>query len=402
LKKVTRLLAGACAASAMLATAAPIALADHAAREQINESSLRRAAPPDLAIGTAVAGGGHHLDQDYEGLEPGQSPFLHDETYRRYVRSEFSSLSPENQAKWEFIHPQQGTYDFGEMDAIVRFAKRNGQEVRGHTLLWHSQNPAWLEQGDFTDRQLRRILRDHIRTVVGRYKGQISQWDVVNEIVKDDGSGLRVGPTAQGGNIWITRLGPGIIADAFRWAHQADPNAKLFFNDYGVESIGPKSNFYYTLVQDLLDEGVPVDGFSVQGHLSTRYGFPASLQQNLQRFDDLGLETAITEVDVRMDVPAGQQPTWEQLERQATDYRRALEACLAVEDCTSFTIWGFTDRYSWVPVFFQGQGFANVFTADYRRKPAYYALLDTLNDARLGVTRPAPAPDAAAGATTAP
>jgi endo-1,4-beta-xylanase len=91
-----------------------------------------------------------------------------------------------------------------------------------------------------------------------------------------------------------------------------------------------------------------------------------------------------------MDVPAGQQPTWEQLERQATDYRRALEACLGVEDCTSFTIWGFTDRYSWVPVFFQGEGFANVMTADYRRKPAYDALLDTLNDARLGVVRTSP------------
>ncbi len=115
-------------------------------------------------------------------------------------------------------HPQQGTYDFGELDAIVEFAERNGQVVRSHTLLWHSQNPAWLEQGNFTDRQLRRILRDHIRTVVGRYKGQIHQWDVANEVVKDDGSGLRVGPTAQGGNIWITRLGPGIIADAFRWA----------------------------------------------------------------------------------------------------------------------------------------------------------------------------------------
>ncbi len=148
-------------------------------------------------------------------------------------------------------------------------------------------------------------------------------------------------------------------------------------------------------MQDLLEQGVPVDGFSVQGHLSTRYGFPGTLQANLQRFDDLGVETAITEVDVRMDVPAGQQPTWEQLERQATDYRRALEACLAVEDCTSFTIWGFTDRYSWVPVFFQGQGFANVFTQDYRRKPAYYALLDTLNDARLGVARRAASASAA-------
>ncbi len=385
--KVTRIAAAACAAAALLASTAPAATADHD-RDQINKGTLRAAASDDLVIGTAVAGGGHHANQDYEGLEPGQSPFLHDSTYRRYLRSEFSSLSPENQTKWEFIHPQQGVYDFGEMDTIVKFAKRNGQTVRGHTLLWHSQNPAWLEQGTFTDRQLRQILRDHIRTMVGRYKGQISQWDVANEIMRDDGSGLRVGPTAQGGNIWIDRLGPGIIADAFRWAHQADPKAKLFLNDYGVESVNAKSTAYYELAQDLLEEGVPLHGFAVQGHLSTRFGFPTSLQQNLQRFDDLGLETAVTELDVRMDVGAGQQPTWEQLERQATDYRRALEACLAVEECNSFTLWGFTDRYSWVPVFFAGQGFANVFTADYRRKPAYYALLDMLNDARLGVHTP--------------
>ena len=385
--KFAKLAVAVCAASAVIASSAPAAMAEHG-RGGMTEGTLRKAAPHDIKIGTAVAGGGHHLNQDYEGLEPGQSPFLYDQRYRRYVASEFNSLSPENQAKWEFVHPQQGVYNFGEMDAIVKFAKRNGQQVRGHTLLWHSQNPEWLEKGNFTDRQLRKILRDHIRRVVGRYKGQIYKWDVANEIVKDDGSGLRVGPTSSGGNIWITRLGPGIIADAFRWAHQADPKAKLFFNDYGVESINAKSNAYYALVQDLRKQGVPVDGFSVQSHLSTRFSFPATLQQNLQRFDDLGLETAITELDVRMDVPEAQQPTWEQLDRQATDYRRALEACLGVERCTSFTIWGFTDRYSWVPVFFSGQGFANVFTADYKRKPAYFALLDTLNDTRLGDTQP--------------
>ncbi|HKG50167.1 MAG TPA: endo-1,4-beta-xylanase [Actinomycetales bacterium] len=385
--KLGKMAAAVCAASALiLASSAPVAFADHGGGR--NKGTLRKAAPRDLKIGTAAAGGGHHLNQDYEGLEPGQSPFLYDQKYRRYLRSEFNSLSPENQAKWEFIHPQQGVYNFGEMDAIARFAKRNGQAVRGHTLLWHSQNPEWLEKGNFTDRQLRRILRDHIRTVVGRYKGKIYQWDVANEIIKDDGTGLRVGPTSEGGNLWITRLGPGIIADAFRWAHQADPQAKLFLNDYGVESLDRKSNAYYTLVQDLLKQGVPIDGFAVQAHLSTRFDFPATLQQNLQRFDDLGLETAITELDVRMDVPVGQQPTWAQLERQATDYRRALEACLGVENCNSFTIWGFTDRYSWVPVFFTGQGFANVFTANYVRKPAYYALLDTLNDTRLGATQP--------------
>ncbi len=379
----TRLAAVIAASTALLASTALPASADHG-RSAINESTLRAAAPHDLVIGTAAAGGGHHLEQDYDTLEPGQSPFLADQQYRRYLKSEFSSLSPENQAKWEFVQPQQGVYNFREMDAIVKVARRNGQVVRGHTLLWHSQNPDWLEEGDFTDRQLRRILKDHVQTVVGRYKGKIQQWDVANEIVLDNGTGLRVGPTAQGGNIWITRLGPGIIADVFRWAHKADPEAKLFFNDYGVESIGPKSNAYYALVQDLLEQGVPVDGFSVRAHLSTRYGFPDSLQANLQRFDDLGLETAITELDVRMDVPAGEQPTWPQLERQASDYQRALQACLGVENCTSFTIWGFTDRYSWVPVFFRGEGFANVFTEDYRRKPAYYALLDTLNDARLG------------------
>lgn len=384
--KLIRLAATVATSTALLATMALTASADRSG-PQINASTLRAAAPRGLVIGTAAAGGGHHLDQDYEGLEPGQSPFLADQRYRRYLRSEFSSVSPENQAKWEFIQPQQGVYNFGEMDAIVKFARRNGQAVRGHTLLWHSQNPEWLEKGNFTNRQLRRILRDHVRTVVGRYKGQIQQWDVANEIMKDDGSGLRVGPTAQGGNIWITRLGPGIIADVFRWAHQADPKAKLFFNDYGVESKNAKSDAYYALIKDLRAKKVPVDGFSVQSHLSTRYGFPEDLQANLQRFDDLGLETAITELDVRMDVPVGQQPTWAQLERQADDYRKALQACLGVEKCTSFTIWGFTDRYSWVPVFFPDEGFANVFTEDYRRKPAYYALLDTLNDARVGADR---------------
>lgn len=342
--------------------------------------SLRAAAPADLVIGTAAAGGGHHLTQDYEGLEPGQSPFLHDGTYRKHIKEQFSSLSPENQMKWDHLRPARDVFDFAEADAIVEFARKNGQDVRGHTLLWHSQNPAWLEQGTFTDAELRSILKEHIQTVVGRYKGQIDQWDVANEIFTDNGT-LRVGPTASGGNIWITRLGPGIIADAFRWAHAADPDAKLFFNDYAVEDVNAKSTAYYALIAQLRLQGVPVHGFSVQSHLSTAYGFPASLQENLQRFDDLGVETAITELDVRINVPVGQQPTAQQLAQQADYYRSALEACLGVDDCNSFTIWGFTDKYSWVPVFFQGTGFATVMTEDYVRKPAYYALLDTLRAA---------------------
>ncbi|MCM2517443.1 endo-1,4-beta-xylanase [Streptomyces griseoincarnatus] len=335
-----------------------------------SHAPLRAAAPEGFVIGTAVAGGGHHLEQDYP------DPFTYDKEYRKVLGREFSSVSPENQMKWDYIHPERDRYDFGQADAIVEFARKNRQVVRGHTLLWHSQNPAWLEEGDFTKAELRGILRQHITKVVGRYKGKIQQWDVANEIFDDQGN-LRTQE-----NIWIRELGPEIVADAFRWAHKADPKAKLFFNDFNVESVNAKSDAYYALVKDLLKQRVPVHGFSVQGHLSTRYGFPGDLADNLHRFDALGLETAVTELDVRMDVPEGSLPTPAQEKQQAEYYQRVLEACLDVEGCNSFTIWGFTDKYSWVPVFFEGEGFATVMTEDFDRKPAYYALRDTLKDAR--------------------
>jgi endo-1,4-beta-xylanase len=339
----------------------------HAAKD-----TLRAQAPKGFFIGTAVAGGGHHEDQPYP------DPFTSDEPYRRTLAKEFSSVSPENQMKWEFIHPEPGVYRFGPADAIVDFARRNNQVVRGHTLLWHSQNPAWLAEGDYTKAQLRKILRDHITTVVGRYKGRVQQWDVANEIFDDQGA-LRTQE-----NIWIRELGPGIIADAFRWTRQADPKARLFFNDYNVEGINAKSNAYHALIKDLLAQGVPVDGFSAQAHLSLRYGFPADLTDNLRRFARLGLDTAITELDVRMDLPEGGVPTDEQLAKQAEYYQRVLDACLSVRGCDSFTIWGFTDKYSWVPVFFPSEGAATVMWDDLTRKPAYHALRESLADCYCG------------------
>lgn len=334
------------------------------------KDTLRWSAPKGFYIGTAVAGGGHHENQPYP------DPFTSDQPYRKVLAAEFNSVSPENQMKWEYLRPDRDTYNFGMADKIVKFAQQNRQVVRGHTLLWHSQNPAWLEQGSFSKEELRAILREHILTVVGRYKGRIQQWDVANEIFDGEGK-LR---TTE--NIWIRELGPGIIADAFRWAHQADPKAKLFFNDYGVESVNAKSDAYLALIKELRAQRVPVHGFSAQAHLSTRYGFPGDLQVNLQRFDDLGLETAITELDVRMDLPQGGAPTEAQLAQQADYYQRTLDACLKVDDCNSFTIWGFTDKYSWVPVFFPSEGAATVMFEDYTRKPAYHALQDSLEAAK--------------------
>ncbi|MFI9771632.1 endo-1,4-beta-xylanase [Streptomyces sp. NPDC052415] len=363
-------------AALSLPLTAGVAGADPAAdRQSVPHSNarldrLRDAAPEDFVVGTAVAGGGHHLEQDYP------DPFTSDREYRKILGRQFSSVSPENQMKWEFVHPERDRYDFEAADAIVGFAERHGQVVRGHTLLWHGQNPQWLEQGGFSKEELRAILREHVTTVVGRYAGRIQQWDVANEIFDDRGD-----PRTQD-NIWIRELGPGIVADAFRWAHEADPKAKLFFNDYGVESVNAKSDAYYALTQDLIRQGVPVHGFSVQAHLSTRYGFPEDLETNLRRFDALHLETAVTELDVRMDLPETGMPTDAQQKQQADYYQRALSACLAVEDCNSFTIWGFTDKYSWVPVFFQGEGSATVMTEDFGRKPAFHALRSTLQAAR--------------------
>ncbi|MFI9816523.1 endo-1,4-beta-xylanase [Saccharothrix variisporea] len=370
--RTTRLATAALTALALftpLTASADEAPADDIAADSAGHArkdTLRGAAPKGFHIGTAVAGGGHHETMPYP------DPFTSDQPYRAVLAAEFDSVSAENQMKWEYIHPERDKYNFGMADAIVKFAQRNRQVVRGHTLLWHNQNPAWLTGGTFTKDELRSILRDHIKTVVGRYRGKIQQWDVANEIFTDSGQ-LR---TTE--NIWIRELGPGIIADAFRWAHEADPKAKLFFNDYNVESVNAKSNAYLALIKELKAQGVPVDGFSAQSHLSTRYGFPGDLETNLKRFSALGLETAITELDVRMDLPADGVPTAAQLAQQADYYNRTLTACLAVKGCDSFTIWGFTDKYSWVPVFFQGEGAATVMWDDFAKKPAYYALKETL------------------------
>lgn len=343
--------------------------ADGSTLELAKQDTLRQVAPQDFHIGVAVAGGGHHEGMDYP------DPFPNDTVYRQLLATEFSSLTPENQLKWEFVHPVQGQYNFGPADVIVAFAERNNQVVRGHTLLWHSQNPAWLEEGNFSPEELKDILRDHIFTVVGRYAGRIHQWDVANEIFQSDGS-LRTQD-----NIWIRELGPSIIAQVFRWAHEADPTAQLFFNDYGVDGINAKSTAYFELIQELLADGVPVHGFGTQSHLGLQWGFPGDLQANLQRFDDLGVATAITEIDIRMVLPDSGVPTDAQLERQADYYRQALQACLRVEGCRSYTIWGLTDRYSWVPVFFQDQGAATITWDDFTRKPAYYALQQTFMEA---------------------
>lgn len=289
-----------------------------------------------------------------------------DAPYRAKAAGEFTSVTPENVMKWEVVEPQRGTYDWSGADELVDFARKNGQLVRGHTLVWHSQLPAWLNNGDFTADELREILHQHITDEMTHFKGRIWQWDVVNEAFNDDGT-LR-------DSIWLRKLGPGYIADAFRWARQADPKAKLFINDYNIEGVNAKSTALHDLVVELRKRHVPIDGVGIQGHLSVQYNAPHDIADNMKRFDDLGLETAITEADVRIPMPSDSTKQ----EAQAEGYDVLLRGCLLTRRCTDFTVWGFTDKYSWVPDTFEGEGAANLFDENYAAKPAYKALTQDL------------------------
>jgi endo-1,4-beta-xylanase len=299
-----------------------------------------------LRIGTAV---------DTDAL-------AHDATYRRLVAEQFSSVTPENVMKWQVVEPQRGAYDFSAADTLVRFAQQHGQVVRGHTLVWHNQLPAWLTSGTWTAAQLRQILRQHIFTEVGHFRGRIWAWDVVNEAIDDNGN-LR-------DSLWLRTLGPSYIADAFRWAHQADPKAILFYNDFNIAGVNAKSTALYNLVQTLRSQGVPVQGVGMQGHLGTQYAFPNDMLQNMRRFAALGVDLAVTEADVRSVLPL--EPA--EVNAQAQGYSLMLQSCLLVRACISYTVWGFTDRYQWVPKTFPGQGAAAVFDENYNPRPAFDTL----------------------------
>jgi len=287
--------------------------------------------------------------------------------YAETLSREFNILTTENALKFERVHPERNVYSFAEADAIISFAEANGMKVRGHTLVWHNQLPEWITRGNYSREEWIRILHDHVTTVVSRYRGRVYAWDVVNEAVDEDGS-LRE-------TIWLRNIGPEYIELAFRWAHEADPEALLFYNDYGAEGMGVKSDAVYNLVKTLLEKGVPIHGVGLQMHISTEY-YPAPQQvaANIKRLGDLGLEIHITEIDVRIRLPADSKS----LIRQAEIYRDMLEVCLSYKKCTAFVMWGFTDRYSWIPGFFSGYGSALIFDEHYNPKPAYYYILRLL------------------------
>lgn len=295
-----------------------------------------------------------------------------DPKYVETLKTEFNMLTPENEAKLCSVQPQQGKFDFSGFDKLVDFAEQNQMTLRGHTLVWHQCVPAWLSSGKFSRDEAIKLLHDHISTVVGRYKGRIPFWDVVNEAIADNGLGLRNTP-------WKRLIGDDYIEMAFRFAHEADPDALLFYNDFSAEDMNTKSNRVYALVKDLVDRGVPINGVGFQSHFTVGEMDTDAIAQNMKRLGELGLQVQITEMDDRYPVNS----TDAILQPQAGDYRRLLGTCLANKNCTAFVTWGVNDLYTWLRD--SGLGFYEnksvkplLFDDDYQPKPAYYAVLDML------------------------
>lgn len=209
------------------------------------------------------------------------------------VTAQFNSITPENVLKWESVHPQPDRYDFAPADRYVAFGEKNHMFIVGHTLIWHNQTPAWVFQDDkgqpLTRDQLLARMRDHIQTIVGRYKGRIKGWDVVNEALDEDGT-LRQTP-------WMKIIGDDYIEKAFEYAHQADPAAELYYNDYSVENEA-KRNGAVDLIRRLRAKGVPVTGVGIQGHDNLDWPSVEQEEATIMAFGQLGVKVMITELDI--------------------------------------------------------------------------------------------------------
>lgn len=337
------------------------------AQQDDREKGLKDFYDPYFPIGVAVS------PQALEGDEA------------KLILQHFTSMTAENAMKMGPIHPEENRYYWNDADKIVRFAEQHNLRLRGHTLCWHQQTPNWIFVDAKADTVSKDVLlarlKNHITEVVTRYKGKIYAWDVVNEVIADDSTQfLRDSP-------WLRICGEEFIAKAFEYAHQADPNALLFYNDYNT--VRPeKRERIYRLLKKLLNEGVPIHGIGMQGHWSIFEPSEKNLRQAIERFASLGLQVQITELDVsiyrwekfqrerRPDESDTFTPELEQ--RQLEQYEMFFRVFRDYRDViTGVTFWNVSDRYSWLD-FYPVRGRKNyplLFDQNLKPKKAYWAVV---------------------------
>jgi endo-1,4-beta-xylanase len=302
-------------------------------------------------LGAAAAGSGRYFGT------AAASGRLGDSTYATILDREFTMVTPENEMKWDTVEPSRGSFNFAPGDSIVSRATAHGQQMRGHTLVWHSQLPNWVSSINDAN-TLRSVMNNHITQEMTHYKGKIYAWDVVNEAFAD-------GSTQHRSSVFQNVLGNGFIEEAFRTARSVDPSAKLCYNDYNIENWSDaKTQGVYSMVKDFKARGVPIDCVGLQSHFGAG-GPPAGFQTTLSNFAALGVDVQITELDIA--------------QASTTAYANTVQACLNVARCTGITVWGIRDSDSWRT----GEN-ALLFDNSGNKKAAYNAVLTTLGGAGGG------------------
>jgi len=310
------------------------------------------------------------------------------------LKTHFNSITAENEMKWSKIQPEPGVFDFEAADRFVRLAEENDLFVVGHTLVWHQQTPSWVfldDSGEPADREtLLQRMRDHIMTVAGRYKGRVHGWDVVNEAVSDQG-GMRQSK-------WYEIIGEDYVEKAFQYAHEADPDAKLYYNDYSLY-FPEKREGVVRLVRNLQSKGIRVDGIGLQGHWGLDYpAKPEEIEASILAFAELGVEVMITELDINVlpnpddrigaeisanfEMQEGMNPYPDGLpedmqNKLAERYAELFRLFLKHHDKISrVTIWGIHDGQSWLNYWpIRGRkNYPLLFDRQFQPKPAFDAL----------------------------
>jgi endo-1,4-beta-xylanase len=323
------------------------------------------------------------------GAAVGTGPFMSDPDprYRATLAASYDSITAETAMKIQDLQPQRGQFDFTVADAMVAFAEQHGQQVFGHTLSWclDSTMPGWLRNGSWSRASLLAVLEQHITAVMAHFRGRVAAWDVVNEALNDDGTRRNC--------LWKRVIGDDWIEQAFRIARQADPGAKLFYNETHADVPNPKYEATLSLIRDLRARGVPVDGVGLQYHLTNAMPTRAQVDEAIGRLGELGLEVHISELDV---------PVWylgstleRKLARQAAVYGRIGAACQAQPACSRITTWGFMDRYTWRQPW--NESLPLPFDTEYMPKPAWQAIQAALNP-----TAPPPPPPPSEAPPTPP
>ncbi len=304
------------------------------------------------------------------------------------ILQQFNSMTPENAMKMGPIHPKENEYYWKDADSIAAFAKRNNLKLRGHTLCWHNQTPRWFFTDSATGKQvikevLLQRLKDHITTVVSRYKGTIYAWDVVNEVISDNKDEYFRN------SLFYQICGEEFIAKAFQWAHEADPDALLFYNDYN-EINAVKREKIFKLVKGLKDAGVPIHGVGLQGHWAINEPSEQQLDSTINRFAQLGLKLQVTELDIsvyskehdardKKPEDTNTSFTEEKERKQMEIYKMCFKVFRKYKNAISgVTFWNISDKHSWLDNFpVRGRkDYPLLFDTTHQPKKAYWQVVD--------------------------